>query len=50
MNVANLFVAIVFLLNAGASIAYGLQGRYNLAAYWLGATVIGGSLLWRGLH
>lgn len=50
MNVANAFVTLVLLLNAGASVAYTLQGKYNLGIYWIGATIIGGSLLWRGLH
>lgn len=50
MNLANAFVTLVLALNAGATVAYAAQGRWNLAIYWFGATIIGGSLLWRGLH
>ena len=30
--------------------AYACAGRWNTAAYWLGATVIAGALLWREVH
>jgi len=36
----NLFVNIMILLQIGAVISYGKQGKWNLVLYWVGCLII----------
>jgi hypothetical protein len=50
MTPADVFVAVMLVLQLVASILYAVGGQFNWSIYWLGAFTINAAVLWRSLH